>query len=132
MLSALAEAHADSGDAAKAEEAAASAVARARSTRNRVDGVEALRIHAKSLSMQGRPEEAAAALEEALSWARSMPYPYAEAKLAREYGMLRVRESEPEKARKRLSAALEIFYRLGAQKDVERTEQTLRDLDRAH
>ena len=45
--------------------------------------------------------------------------------------MLHLRESEPEKARKRLRAALEIFYRLGAKKDAERTEQALRALDPA-
>src|SRR5215217_3450114 len=44
-----------------------------------------------------------------------------EARLLREYGMLHLRESEPEEARKRLRAALEIFYRLGAKKDTERT-----------
>ena len=60
-----------------------------------------------------------------------MPYPYVEARILHEYGMLHLRESESEKARKSLRAALEIFYRLEAQKDMERTEQTLRDLDRA-
>jgi hypothetical protein len=58
--------------------------------------------------------------------------PAAEAHILHEYGMLHLREHEPEKARKSLRAVLEIFYRLGAKKDVERTEQTLPDLDRAH
>ena len=131
VLSVLAEAHADAGDSAGAEEVAEIALSRARLMPNRVDGVEALRVQAKSLSMQGRPEEARAALAEGLMWARSMPYPYAEAKLAREYGMLHVRESEPERARERLSAALEIFGRLGAKKDAEQTGRTLRELGRA-
>jgi tetratricopeptide (TPR) repeat protein len=132
LLSALAEAHADTGDAAGAEEVADLALTRARSTRNRVDGVEALRVRAKVLSTQGRTEEATAALEEALSWASPMPYPYAEARILHEYGMLHLREREPEKSRKSLRAALEIFYRLGAKKDAKRTKQALRDLDRAH
>lgn len=131
LLSVLAEAYADAGDAARAEEAADLALSRARPMRNRVDGVEALRVHAKSLSMQGRREEARAALEEALSWARSMPYPYAEARILYEYGMLHVRESEPEKARGCLLSALEIFGRLGAEKDAERTGRTFRELCRA-
>jgi tetratricopeptide (TPR) repeat protein/transcriptional regulator with XRE-family HTH domain len=131
LLSALAEAHADTGDAAGAEEVADLALTQARRTRNRVDGVEALRVRAKILSMRGCPEEAAAALAEALSWASPMPYPYAEARLLHEYGMLHLREGEPERARKRLSAALGIFGRLGAKKDAERTEQALRALDPA-
>ena len=129
LLSALAEAHVDTGDAAGAEEVAALALTQARRTRNRVDGVEALRVRAKVLSMRGRPEEATAALEEALSWARPMPYPYAEARILYEYGMLHLREREPERARKRLYAALGNFRRLGAKKDAERTEQALRAPD---
>ena len=93
LLTVLAEAYADSGDAVKAEEVAAGAVGRARATRNRVDGVEALRVRAKGLSMRGRPEEASAALEEALSWACPMPYPYAEARILYEYGMPSTKES---------------------------------------
>jgi tetratricopeptide (TPR) repeat protein len=131
LLSALAEAHADTGDAAGAEEVADLALTQARRTRNRVDGVEALRVRAKVLSMLGRPEVATAALEEALSWARSMPYPYAEARILSEYGLLHLREREPKEARKRLSAALGIFGRLGAKKDAEWTEQALRALDPA-
>ncbi len=75
--------------------------------------------------MQGRREDATAALEEALSWARSMPYPYAEARLSREYGMLHVREREPEQARERLCAALGISRRLGAREDAGQTERAL-------
>ncbi len=131
LLSVLADAYADMGDAARAEEVADLAVQRARLMHNRVDGVEALRVRAKSLSLQGRQEEATAALDEAISWAHSMPYPYAEAKLSREYGMLHARDREFEKARKRLSAALQIFSRLGATRDTERTGRALRGLGRA-
>ena len=121
VLSVLAEAHADTGEAKRAEVVADLALGRARLMRNRVDGVETLRVHAKSLSMQGRAEGARASLEEALSWARSMPYPYAEARILNEYGMLHVREREPKVARGRLCAALEIFGRLGAEKDARQT-----------
>lgn len=37
---------------------------------------------------EDRREEATAALEEALSWARTMPYPYAEVKLLSEHATL--------------------------------------------
>jgi hypothetical protein len=58
-----------------------------------------------------------------------MPYPYAEARILREHGMIHLRERELEEARKWLSAALCIFGQLGAKKEAERTEQVLRTLD---
>ena len=113
------------GDATKAEEVVDLAQTQARLMHNRVDGLEASRVRAKILSMQGRRDEATAALDEALSQARYMSYPYAEAKLSREYGMLYLREGEPAKARERLRAALDVFRRLGAKKDAEQTGQML-------
>jgi hypothetical protein len=46
--------------------------------------------------------------------------------------MLYLRKGEPERARKRLSAALDIFRQLGAGKDVEQAGQALMALDLAH
>jgi hypothetical protein len=60
-----------------------------------------------------------------------MSYPYAEAKLSCEYGMLHLREKEPKRARERLCAALEIFRRLGAKKDAEQARRALQELGRA-
>jgi tetratricopeptide (TPR) repeat protein/transcriptional regulator with XRE-family HTH domain len=130
-LSVLAEAYADTGEAARAEEAVDLALMRADLMRNRVAGLEASRIRAKILTKGGRREEAIVALEEALSGARSMPYPYAEGKILREYGILYIRESKPERARERLSAALGIFVRLGAKKYAEQTGRTLQKLGRS-
>ncbi len=131
LLSILAEAHADMGDSAKAEKVVDLAQTRARLMHNRVDGLEASRVRAKILALQGRREEVTATLDEALSLARSMPYPYAEAKLSYEYGMLHLREKEPARARERLRAALEIFRRLGAKKDAEQIRRALQELGRA-
>ncbi len=131
LLSILAEAYADMGDAAKAEEVVDIALRRARLMYNRVDGLEASRVQAKILALQGRREEVTATLDEAMSRARSMPYPYAEAKLSCEYGMLHLREKEPGRARERLCAALEIFRQLGAKKDAEQTRRALQELGRA-
>ncbi len=130
LLSILAEAYADTGDAARAEEVMERAQARAQLIHNRLDGLEASRVRAKILTLRGNCEEACAVLEEALSWARSMPYPYEEAKLSQEYGMLHLREGEPERARERLSVALEIFRRLGANKDAEQAARALQELGR--
>jgi hypothetical protein len=111
------------GEAAGAEKVVDLAQTRARLMHNRVDGLEASRVRAKVLALQGRREEATATLDEALSLACSMPYPYAEAKLSREYGMLHVCEKEPGRARERLRAALKIFRRLEAKKDAEQTRR---------
>ena len=57
--------------------------------------------------------------------ARGMPYPYAEARLLHVYGLLHAEQGEPEPARERQEAALAIFRRLGARKDIERVEQDI-------
>jgi hypothetical protein len=46
-------------------------------------------------------------------------------RLLQVYGNLHAQHSESKPARERLEAALAIFRRLGARKDVERTEQLL-------
>jgi tetratricopeptide (TPR) repeat protein len=66
--------------------------------------------------------------EEAVSLARSMPYPYAEARALFEWGKALDEKGEPEKARERLQDALAIFHRLGAKPYIELTEQALNDL----
>lgn len=131
LLSILAEAHADMGASEKAERFVDLAQTRARLMHNRVNDLEASRVRAKILALQGRREEVTATLDEALSRARSIPHPYAKAKLSCEYGMLHLREKEPARARERLRAALEIFRRLGAKKDAEQTRRALQELGRA-
>jgi hypothetical protein len=76
-------------------------------------------------SRQGRWEEATAAAEAGLALTRSLPYPYVEARTLWAHGLLHVQKGEPEPAREELEAALAIFRRLGARKDIERTEQLL-------
>jgi tetratricopeptide (TPR) repeat protein/transcriptional regulator with XRE-family HTH domain len=130
-LSVLAEAYAEAGDVAKAEEAVDLALRRVDLMRNRVSGVEVSRVRAKILTRRGRAEKAKGVLEDALRAARSMPYPYAEGKILCEYGLLHIGEREPERARERFSAALDIFLRLGAKKYAEQTAQTLQELGRS-
>lgn len=64
---------------------------------------------------QGRRRwtEAVAALDEALTLAHRLPYPYAEAKALYVYGQLHVAKGEAEQARSRFEAALAILNRLG-------------------
>lgn len=129
LFSVLAEAYLQTGDVAGAGDVAGRAVARARAMHNLVDGVDAQRVQGKVLSRQGRHKEANATLESALTWARSIPYPYAEAQILHEYGMLHALGGEPGQARERLSAALGIFHRLGASRGAGRTGQALQKLE---
>jgi hypothetical protein len=80
---------------------------------------EALRIRGMALARQGRTEEAEGAFVEGLEAARSMPFPYAEARILREYGKLDLAHGREREGRERMAQALEIFQRLGAAKDVE-------------
>jgi tetratricopeptide (TPR) repeat protein len=124
----LAWAHLDMGEVAVADEMVGQAVTRVRSQGHRLALVDALWVQAMVATRQGRWAEAERTLEEGLSLARSMPYPYAEGRLLHVYGEMHVRKGEPEPARERLKAALAIFRRLGARKDAERVEQAITDL----
>lgn len=131
LLTVLSQAHLDLGDAARAEELAERALREAETMDNHLDASGALRVKGAAQGEQGCRDEAAGTLEGALAHVRAMSYPYEEAKILREYGMLHVQAGELERARRRLSAALEVLRRLGATKDAEQTGRTLRELDRA-
>jgi tetratricopeptide (TPR) repeat protein len=122
---AFAWAHLDMGHVAVAEEMVGQAVARVRSQGHRLALVNALWVQAMIATRQGRWEDAELALEEGLSLARRMLYPYAEGRLLHVYGQMHVAKGEPGPARERLEAALAIFRRLGARKDAECIEGTL-------
>jgi ATP/maltotriose-dependent transcriptional regulator MalT len=87
--------------------------------------MEVQRVQATVAIRQGRWEEAERALEEGLARARSMPYPYGEARLLHVHGQMHVAKGQLGPARQRLEAALAIFRRLGARKDAERAESAL-------
>jgi tetratricopeptide (TPR) repeat protein len=128
VLVLLARAHLELGELAEAEQVVAEAIARMRADNNRLDLVDALRVQAMVASRQERWAEAEHSLEEGLTLARSMPYPYAEARLLCVDGEMHMQKEEPDQARKRLAAALAIFRRLRARKDAERTEQAIADV----
>jgi tetratricopeptide (TPR) repeat protein len=125
FLPVLAWAYLELGDLARAEDTVEQALRRARAEQLRLILVDALRVHAMILARLGRSVEAEHALQEGIALARAMPCPYAEARLLQIYGRLDVERGAPEPARKRLDAALAIFRRLGARKDVEWVEQVL-------
>jgi tetratricopeptide (TPR) repeat protein len=121
LLVLLAWAHLELDAVAQAAAIVAQAVTRARATYTRRALVEALWMQAKVAIRQEHWAEARGALDEGVALARRICYPYGEARLL---------HAELEPARERLEAALAIFLRLGARKDVERVEQAIADLQR--
>jgi tetratricopeptide (TPR) repeat protein len=119
------------GNVEQAEREVTEAVEAAIQHSRRLRLVEALRAEGMVRTRQEQWEVARGRFEDAVSLAHSMPYPHAEARILYEYGLLHVRKAEPERARERLAEALVIFRRLGARKDVERTEQESAALDRS-
>jgi len=112
----------------EAVQLAAQAVGRIRADNLRRALADALRVEGQAADRQGDADAARRALEEGLTLARAMPYPYGEGRLLQVYSWLHQGRGEPEAARKRLEAALAIFRRLGARKDLDRTEQLLATL----
>jgi tetratricopeptide (TPR) repeat protein len=125
ILTLLAWASLDLGDAERAETLVVLSVRRAREEGNRLALAPAFRVQALVAIRQGCWAEAQGVLEEGLSLTRSMPYPYGEARMLHTYGLMHAQKGEPAPARERLEEALAIFRRLGARKDIERTEQEL-------
>jgi hypothetical protein len=75
-------------------------------------------------------ENAETLFTEGLTVARTIPFPYGEARALYEYGMMHAQQGDPRQARKRMKRALSLFERLGALKDVERTQTSLKEVDR--
>lgn len=125
-----AEAHLRVGNLERAEEIVAQALARFQSRDDRLRQTELLRVQGMLLAEQERWQEAEAAFAEAISLAHRLPYPYLEAGSLYEMGTMLARRGDVEGGSSRLDEALEIFRRLGARKDVERTELALAGLAR--
>ena len=107
LLPTLAWAELERGEMATAAETAARSVERTRE-HEPVYLVDALRVQGMVLLNQEQHEEAERAFQEGLEVARSLPYPYAEARILEQMN--------------KTEEALAIFRRLGAKKDIERIE----------
>jgi tetratricopeptide (TPR) repeat protein len=87
----------------------------------------ALLVHAMVATRRGRWQEAERALAEGLEIGRRWSSEAADggAPFLEAYGQWRAAKGEPERAREKLEAALAMFRRLGARRDIERIEQLL-------
>jgi tetratricopeptide (TPR) repeat protein len=101
------------------------AVERGRRQEHALALVDALRIEGMVLARQGMIADAVQAFEEDVKLAQRMPYPFAEGRALYEWGTLEMVRGHHAEGRDRLTAALDIFKRLGAAKDVERVERVL-------
>jgi tetratricopeptide (TPR) repeat protein/transcriptional regulator with XRE-family HTH domain len=95
FLPVLAWAHLEIGRLDQAADVVERALARARPESMRLVLVEALRIQAMVALRREHWEEAAMCLEEGITLARRMPYPYAEARLLDLQGQLSARPGDP-------------------------------------
>ena len=129
LLPILAWAYLEMGEVGRAEQVVAEGIKRALAQKNRLALVDALRVQGMMLARLGQWQEAKRAFEEAVSLPQMMPYPYAEARAQYEWGMMLVRKGEPAQARELLEEAAVIFRRLGANKDIDRTEHGLAQID---
>jgi tetratricopeptide (TPR) repeat protein len=129
LLPLLAWTHIELGDAYEAQAAVQEAVSRARSERHHLALVDALRVQALLDMRYERWKKAAAALDEALSLAGPMPYPYAEAKALLVYGQLHAAQGERAEACDRFIQARAICQQLGEVPYRQRIEQALAALD---
>jgi len=123
LLPTVAWAHLELGDLTQAAAVVAQAVGRARAWSFRPTLLEALRVQALLATRQERWTEAVQPLEEALALARSMPYPYGEARVHHVSALVNAQTGKVVAARRCLEAARRLFHRLGARKDVEGVEQ---------
>jgi Flp pilus assembly protein TadD len=131
LLATLAWAHLELGDMDRAGETARRAQEIAHERQQKLYLPEVLTVQGMILARQGRWQEAEQSFGEAVSLAQGMPYPYAEGRAHSEWGAMHLQQGDREQAREQLKQALEVFQRLGAQKDIERTEQALAELTAA-
>lgn len=132
LLPRLAWALMELSEVAQALSLAKEAVERARAQHYYLALADALRVQGVVMAVDHQWEQVVTVFEEAVSLARSMPYPYAEARALFEWGRALDGNGEHEKARERLKAALAIFHRLGASPYIEWTDQVLTHVKPAH
>jgi tetratricopeptide (TPR) repeat protein len=125
MFPVLARAHLEAGAEAEATALASRTVCRARREGQRVVLADALWVQGMVSVRCRRFPEATETFGEALEVARALPLPYTEARILEQQGIQAALEEEHERFRARVSDALAIFRRLGAEKDITRCVEIL-------
>lgn len=123
LLPYLAWAYLESGNEDRAGEVVLAGTERAKAQGNRLALVELSRVRGMVLARQRRWDEAERAFEEAVSVARSIRYPYAEARSLYEWGSMQA--GRPKAERRRLEEAAGIFRRLGSRPYLELAQKAL-------
>jgi tetratricopeptide (TPR) repeat protein len=124
----LATAHLQLGDMERARAATLAAESWARETGSRLTLVEALRVHGMTAVRERRWEEAGQAFRDGAALARALPYPYEEARILYEEGVMHAQCGDARWGAERLEKAAPIFRSLGAQLWVERARDALHTL----
>ena len=112
LLPYLAWAYLESGNEGRAGEVVLKGIERARAQGNRLALVELLRVRGMVLARRRRADEAEGVFQEAVSVARSLHYPYAEARSLYEWGLMQTGRPQTKQSRDRLEEAAEIFQSL--------------------
>jgi tetratricopeptide (TPR) repeat protein len=128
LLPLLAWAYLELGNDDHAEQMALEGIERARAQGHRLALVELLRVCGMVLARGRRWDEAERAFEEAVSVARSVCYPYAEARALYEWGLMHVAKPDPSHAQELLEGAAVIFRGLGSQPYSELAQKARADL----
>jgi class 3 adenylate cyclase/tetratricopeptide (TPR) repeat protein len=115
-------------DTDAAQDLALDAIDKSNAERNRTMAAEALRMYGIVLSAQGWWEESTQTFEQALSMARTIHQPYAEARTLHAYALSYLQRGESPRAEGLLQQALRIYRRLGAVPDTRRAESVLNAL----
>lgn len=131
VLALLGWAHLQLGDERQGRTLIAAGVMRASATGLQCVLADALRIQALVQAREGRWTEALADIAEALSIARMLSNPYAEAKTLFVFGQLLIQHNETERGREKLNTARNILQQLGEvlyARTLERASASVRHL----
>jgi class 3 adenylate cyclase/tetratricopeptide (TPR) repeat protein len=113
------------GDASRAEDLLDRAAPRAEAQQHTLALLDVLRVRGLLHTRKERPKEGREVLEQALSLARSLPHPYAEAKLLYVVGQLEAASGDTRAAREHFTAALAICGELGERLYAHRIEREM-------
>jgi tetratricopeptide (TPR) repeat protein len=125
LLPYLAWAYLELEDDDRAEDVVQGGIDRARAQGNRLTLVELLRVRGMVLARRRGWDEEERIFEEAVSIARSLRNPYAEARTLYERGLMCAGKLDPKQSREQFEAAAAIFQRLGSRPYSEMVQKAM-------